>query len=46
MKRTRHTSEQIISTLKMVDQWIAQSKTVDDLCRIPEGAQHAYHCWL
>jgi len=39
MKRTRHTAEQIIRTLKTAEQLIAQGKTVADVCRVIEVTQ-------
>jgi hypothetical protein len=38
-KRTRHTAEQIIRTLKTAEQLIAQGKTVADVCRVIEVTQ-------
>jgi len=45
MKRTRHTTEQIIRKLKTADQLLAQGQTVADACRILEVSQPTYHSW-
>ena len=45
MKRTRHTTEQIIRKLKTAEQMIAQGKTVVEVCRVIEVTQPTYHRW-
>jgi putative transposase len=45
MKRTRHTSEQIIRKLKTDETLIAQWKTVVDVCRVIKVTQPTYHRW-
>lgn len=39
MKRTRHTTEQIICKLKTAELLIAQGKNVADVCRVIEVTQ-------
>ncbi len=39
MKRTRHTSEQIIRKLKTAEQLIGQGKTIADVCRVIDVTQ-------
>jgi len=45
MKRTRHTTEQIIRKLKTAEQLIAQGKPVVEVCRVIEVTQPTYLLW-
>jgi putative transposase len=45
LKHTRHISDQITRKLKTAEQFIAQGKTVTDVCRVMQVPQPTYHRW-
>jgi hypothetical protein len=46
MNRIRHTPDQIIRKLKPDEHFIAQGKTVADVCRAIESTHPTYDRWM
>ena len=45
MKKTRHTTDQIIEKLRRADVELGKGKKVPEVCKLMGIAEQTYYCW-
>ena len=45
MKRTRHTTEQIIEKLRLADVSLGKGQKVPEICKTLGITEQTYYCW-